>query len=193
MDYEHFYPELGSIFPGYPWLAFDRALNISARTLCRLGLVWRAEAGSISWIAGRAEYALTIPPDSYIVQLLDGGGLTPTTPHQLAYLDAAWRDRVGRPTHYYPLPGDAIRVYPKPAESEPSAFTTRVALAPTPEAAELSDDYALAHERLLLSGAVANLGKASWPEFEHTCHGVRSFSTDERHIGVPRKVRYGGL
>jgi hypothetical protein len=193
MDYEHFYPELSTHFPAYPWLAFDRALNISARTLCRLGLAWRVDLDPIDWVAGESEYPLFLPSDSYVVQLLDAGGLVPTTPHQLMYLDSRWRERTGRPTHYYMQPNGSMRVVPTPLNNTPAEFVPRAALAPTSEASVLDDSYALPHERLLLQGAVANLGRASWGDFEYACHVARSFSTDERQIGVPRTVRYGGL
>ena len=193
MEYEHFYPELGTHFPGYPWMSFNRALNISARTLCRLGLTWRVELSPINCVPGKSEYALVAPYDSYIVQLLDANGMSPTTPMQLDHIASRWRERTGRPTHYYPLPDNAIRVYPVPTEAGQGPVYLRAAVAPTPEATELDDAYALAHERLLLHGAMANLGRGNWAEFEEACHRVRSHSTDERQIGVARAVRYGGV
>jgi hypothetical protein len=188
-----FYPELARLYPDAPWLTFDRALNVAARALCRIGLVWRADLDPLSWVEGQSEYMLAPPFGTRVVQVLSMGGLDLRTPQQLTARDSEWRIRTGTPTSYYPLPGDELRVYPIPAGAEADAVTPRVALAPTTESTSLSDDYAWSYERLLVQGAIAHLGGASWTEYEQACHVARSRATDGNHVGVARSVRYGGL
>jgi hypothetical protein len=193
METSAFYPELARLYPDAPWLTFDRALNVAARTLCRIGMVWRADLDPLSWMEGISHYALFPPVRSRVVQILTMGGLEPRTPQQLAALNREWRGQTGKPGYYYPLSNDEIRVYPTPADDETDAVTPRVALMPTTESTTLSDDYAWTYERLLVEGAIAHLGGASWPEYERACHEARSHATDGNQVGVARKVRYGGL
>jgi hypothetical protein len=193
METSAFYPELALLYPDAPWLTFDRALNVAARTLCRIGMVWRADLDPLSWEAGISQYDLAPPYASRVVQILTMGGLEPRTPQQLAALNREWRTQTGRPSYYYPLPEDRIRVYPTPVDDETNAVTPRVVLMPTIELTTLSDDYAWTYERLLVQGAIAHLGGASWSEYERACHEARSHATDGNQVGVARKVRYGGL
>ena len=193
MNTEHFYPELSQLFPHTPWLAFDRALNIAARTLCRIGLVWRVDLDPLGWEEGVAQYELYPPTGARIVQLLELGQLRPETPQQIYARDPLWRDRRGSPEAYAQTGENQITVYPAPGASRRGAVLPRVALAPTKEGPRLDDAYAWPYERLLLQGAVASLGGASWPEYEHLCYGARSRAVDGNYVGVPRRVRYGGL
>ena len=193
MDTEHFYPELSQLFPNTPWLAFDRALNIAARTLCRIGLVWRVDLDALDWEEGTAEYELFPPANTRIVQILELGRLTPTTIQQLHRQDARWRSRRGSPDVFAPTGENRITVYPVPASTQTEAVIPRVALAPTREGPRLDDAYAWPYERLLLQGAVASLGGGSWLEYEHLCYGARSHGVDGNHVGMARRVRYGGL
>lgn len=193
MDTEHFYPELSQLFPHTPWLAFDRALNIAARTLCRIGLVWRVDLDPLDWEPSVAQYDLYPPANTRVVQVLELGGLRSTTVQQVYARDPGWRDRVGVPGAYAATGENQVTVFPAPGEARRNAVVPRVSLAPTKEGPRLDDAYAWPFERLLLQGAVASLGGASWPEFEHLCYGARSHAVDGNRVGVPRSVRYGGL
>lgn len=193
MDTEHFYPELSQLFPHTPWLAFDRALNIAARTLCRIGLVWRVDLDPLDWEEGIGQYDLFPPANTRVVQVLELGRLQPLAVQQIHARDPLWRGRVGTPEVYAQTGENQITVYPAPSVDQRSVVIPRVALAPTKEGLRLDDAYAWPYERLLLQGAVASLGGASWPEYEHLCYGARSHAVDGNRVGVPRRVRYGGL
>lgn len=192
MKTEHFYPELARVYSDYPWLTFDRALNVAARTLCTLGLVWRIDLDFLGYDEGSNELYLLPPSDTRIVQVTDTAGLIRTTPRQLTEQFAEWRDAIGAPTHFYPLPDGRLRVYPTPQAGGASAPVLRAAIAPTTESKELSDDYAWDYERLLLEGAFAYLGRVEWQVYEQLCREARSFAVDGAQIGVPRAVKYGG-
>lgn len=189
---EHFYPELGTNFPALPYLSFDRALNAAARTLCRIGLVWREELMAIDWQEGEPRYLLFLPQGARIVQVLSFGSLTPTTRERIEAADPRWAERRGVPHEYFLEGFDTVVVTPSPASDTPNAATPYVALAPTTVGRELSDSYAWEHEGLLLNGAVAYLGGANWREFEHLCTMARSRAVDNNHVGVSRRVRYAG-
>ena len=189
---EEFYPELGQLFPSAPWLAFDRALGIAARTLCRRGLVWRVDLDPMNWVAGQSEYDLTPPFDTDVVQVLSIPDLTPSTPQQLATRARDWQTAEGTPTWFYLPRPNVMRVAPIPQAPRAEDFTVHVALSPRGPICEIDDAYALRFERLLFHGAVANLAGRGWPEFEAECDAARSVATDGQHIGVPRRVRYGG-
>lgn len=195
MNTEHFYPELASAFPKAPWVVFDRALNTAARTLCRLGLVWRVELDPVQWLAGVSEYQLWTPPNTRVAQILSFGDLVAQTPQQLQARDPAWRDRWGRPAFYYSLPAEVVSVVvaPTPTTDGGGDVPVRAAIMPTVQCKDLDDGYAWDYERLLFQGAVANLGGASWGDFERACREARSFATDNNRVGTPRAVRYGGI
>lgn len=193
MKTSHFYPELSALYPQYPDLSFDRALNTAARSLCRIGLVWQEELFPVSWAKGESEYFLMLPQGARVVQLLTLSGMQAATPGQLSVMRADWREQSGEPTHYFRVGHESIRVYPTPAEDALDVVVPFAALSPTDEPKELSDRYAWDYERLLLMGAIAHLGGASWPAFEQLCHNARSRAVDNNHIGVARTVRYGGL
>jgi hypothetical protein len=189
---EHFYPELGYKFPSFPYLSFDRALNVAARTLCRIGLVWRKELMPVDWRKGEPEYLLFLPQGTRIVQILSFGDLEATTRERIEAIDPRWQERFGTPREYFRAGVDTVWVNPPPVADAPNAVLPYVALAPTIEGRDLSDDYAWDYERLLLIGAIAHLGGASWPDFEHLCLTARSRAVDNNHVGVPRQVRYAG-
>ena len=193
MDTEHFYPELSQLFPNTPWLAFDRALNIAARTLCRIGLVWRVDLDPLDWEEGVAQYGLYPPSGTRVVQLLELGQLRPETLQQVLARDPLWRDRRGSPLVYAQTGENLITVYPVPSVTQHAAVVPRAALAPTKEGKRLDDAYAWPYERLLLQGAVASLSGTSWSEYEHLCYGARSHAVDGNRVGVSRRVRYGGI
>lgn len=193
MKTEHFYPELARVYSDYPWLTFDRALNVAARTLCTIGLVWRVDLDPVSYAEGESGVMLFPPNDTRIVQIMESGGLQRVTQRQLALMDGQWRSRSGVPTHFYRLPDDSLGLYPSPPEDRLDAITVRAAIAPTTESKTLSDGFAWDYERLLLDGAFAYLGRTQWRLYEQQCREVRSFATDEAQIGVARTVKYGGL
>ena len=173
-------------------MSFDRALNVAARTLCRIGLVWQKELEPLDWVEGEAEYYLILPRNTRVVQMLSFGGLTATTRERVEARDSNWRSRRGRPDEYFGFGLDRVFIVPPPSASRESAIIPYAALAPTAESQTLNDDYAWDYERLLLVGAIAHLGGASWPEFEHLCLTARSRAVDNNHVGVPRQVRYAG-
>jgi hypothetical protein len=193
MKTEEFYSELGAQFPQIPWMAMDRALFIAARALCQIALAWRVDLPAVILVPTVSEYPLHPPFDARIVQILTLGDLVPATPSQLSARDPSWRERTGRPSWYFQTPDDKVLIAPQPGEGSEYCVVPHVALAPTAQADELDDAYALPHERLLLFGATASLGKANWFEFEAECRIARSYSSDGHRIGTPRKVRYGGL
>lgn len=193
MNVEHYFPELAYLAPGAPDFTFRRAVNVAARTLCQIGLVWQRELMPISWIDGESEYRLRLPPNTRIVQMLSLGGLEPSSGAKLRELGLLAESEQGTPRYYYRSASDHVRVAPIPAQWVDDAVTPYVALAPMNETDEVSDDYAWDYERLLLQGAVAHLGGASWGAYTQACHDARSRAVDKNHVGVPRKVRYGGI
>ena len=192
MNTSHFYPELSMVFPQFPNLSFDRALNIAARTLCRIGLVWRTELEEVEWEVGEREYFLFLPTNTRCVDVLQLGDLVVTTAQRLAAADPEWLTRVGSPRFYYRDAANTVAVYPVPGSIAYDPAVPLVALAPMEEGKVLSDDYAWDYERLLLQGASAHLGVGSWAQFEYECHVARSRATDNNQIGVARAVRYAG-
>lgn len=194
MNTDFFHADLRRLFPDTPGITLNHAVNVSARTLCRLGLVWRVDLDPLSWEAGQGEYDLFIPSGTRVVQVLSLGDLQPRTPQQLSREEAGWRERVGRPQFYVAQPTATIRIVPAPMEAKEDAVVPRVALMPTTQTRTLSDDFAWEYERLLFQGAASFLaGNSGWPEFEQACVQARGRATDGNQVGLPRKVRYGGL
>lgn len=139
------------------------AIRQAVTEFCQRTKAWQASA-TITFIADQPEYALTLPANTVLVDVVkclyneDSLPISPNTETELDKRHAGWRQaKAQRPAFYY-LPNlSTIRFVDMPSEAKINAVTLRVSVKPTNGATafdtELYDQYADA----LAAGAKASL------------------------------------
>lgn len=206
---ETLYPGVLASAPSVPEVLLDRALLETARDFCRRTRYLRTQLDPISLVADTSSYALTLPTDTALVDIigvtLNGSELTPKTVEQLRRADPDWEAATGTPDYYFREGSADIRLVGTPQADDADALVVRVALMPTLSAATIDDVLTDDHGEELVNGALFRLlkipGKA-WTDkgaadyygalYESRIGEATHVADADRTMNVRRRVRYGG-
>ncbi|MDB5814426.1 MAG: hypothetical protein JWN23_1543 [Rhodocyclales bacterium] len=191
--YDDVMPEV----PGAGTAIVLHALRRAARDFCADSKVDRVDLTPITTIAGTADYALTMPADTDLVEVLKvkrsaGDCRTPWLKPVL--VDQMWDETdTGRPLFYSVSQDDVLTLIPKPNAA--SSIIVTVALAPLMTANTIRDQLALDWGQVIAMGAKAmlmSMPKKLWTEPAAAQHYRYEFEAEKakaRLSGVRGKTR----
>lgn len=189
----------------------DRTMVEAARIFCRESLAWR-RAITETVTAGTLEVIVSPPAFAELVDVISGVlddtiPLTKSTPKKMdrEYLD--WRTDQQTPEHV--LMGEAVNeilIAPLSSTTYTAGLQLFAAFKPILTATTLDDLLVSEHIEAIVHGALSKLflipGRP-WTDgtlaayyqnmFDQEIMDAKSHADSGRTVGVPRKVRYGGI
>lgn len=166
--YDELLPGLKGVTPGANAL---KAIRDTLIDFCERTQIWRYSPAAVNSVAGTAEYALTVPAETALSDILwaeYNGEAPPLLPKSIAELDAlfpnGWRSEEGEVDFYYLTLEGKIRLALTPSSGVTGAIKTEVSLKPTATATSVDDFLYTEWRREIGCGARAMLmGQADKP------------------------------
>lgn len=193
-----------------PNAAIKKALVDATREFCRETMFWHESLAATDTVVDQADYTLTLPADSEIVDLVsikynENETLTPKTDAQLERMSDDWRTDTGDPYYYQRLGNATIKVIPIPQTVITDAIVVKAALQPAKTATTIDDKIIDDYGEYIIYGALGRLFRMSnkpWTDlnlsasytamFRSKFGEAKSRGTNERSRKTTRRVRYGG-
>jgi len=207
-------PDIRASIPDIPSFVAERQLLRATRVFCQETRAWRVDfLMSVVGTVGTVTLTSQLPAGTELVDIIsikNVGGGEPVEARTYTWLDkntSDWRSETDRDARYYVLDGNnIIRLVPTPSTTVASLYDIRVAVKPLRTATTLNDVLVNKFDENLIDGALAYLylmPRKPWSDtklaqyhkamFINSLPGARAAAADEFQVGVPRKVRYGGL
>lgn len=141
--YDDTLPGLKGVTPGAHAL---KAIRDTIRDFCDRTQIWRYTPAAVNSVAGTAEYAITVPAGTELVEVLwaqYNGEYPYLEPKSIAELDVlfpnGWRDEQGEVDYYYLTLEGKIRLALTPSTGVTGAIKTEVSLKPDLTATTVDD------------------------------------------------------
>lgn len=207
-------PDVRVAIPELPSFVAERQLLRAARLFCEDSRTWRVNISlSVTTTVATIDVTALLPANTELVEIIsvkNTGGGAPVEPRTYVWLDkntSNWREETDRNAKWYLLDGNnAIRLVPTPTTTIAALYDVRVAVKPLLSATQIDDVVLNKYDEVLVHGALARLylmPRKPWTDanlaqyheglFRMAIPPARSEATDEFQVGVPRKVKYGGI
>lgn len=207
-------PDVRSEIPDIPSFVAERQLLRAARVFCQETRAWRVNIEvSVTQTVAKVVLTSLLPTGTElvdIVSLKNTAGGEPVVPRTFSWLDenlTDWRSDTGPNANYYVLDGNnTMRLVPTPSATTAYLYDARIAVKPLRTAAALDDVLLNKYDEYLIHGALGylyfmprkpwtdlNQGQYHQAAFMNSWAQARAEAADEFQVGVPRKVKYGGL
>ena len=161
VSFDSFLPEVIQFMPDVPEHIAKNAIRNAAIEFCEKSRYWQIDVDPISVVNGQRNYVVPTPADTKMVGAVSAyyntNLLIPKGPDELAriYRMGDWQQVEGSPQYMTQLIKPEVVLVPTPYEDKADALHLRVAIAPTREAEEITQDV---YENFLL--VIANGAKA---------------------------------
>lgn len=161
VSFDQFLPEVMQFLPDVPEHIAKNAIRNASIEFCEKTRYWQIDVGPISVVAGQRNYAVPTPAETKMVGAVsayyDTNLLIPKGPDELAriYRMGDWQQVEGAPQYLTQIIKPEVVLVPTPYEDRANVLHLRVAIAPTRDAEEISQDV---YENYLL--VIANGAKA---------------------------------
>jgi len=203
------HPAIRVNIPEVASLTLNRLFLEVARDFCKRTRAWKQDLAAFDSVATKATYALTLPVDTQLVDVLsvqyNAKALGKKTKPQLQRADNQWRTRAGTPIDFTREGISSITLYRVPASIVVGGIQAYVALRPALTATAVDDELYDEYSDVFNDGVLARLyamPRKPWSSqalagyhhrmYEDACDNATSASTDERMTGVIRRTAYGG-
>ena len=207
-------PDIQAEIPELPSFIAERQLLRALREFCQETRAWR-EAATLSVVENVATLNIAgfLPTNSELIDVITlkpTDGSEEVKPTTYAWLDknlSDWRDETASTAKYYVQDGsNVIRFVYTPDATVTDKYYIRFSVKPTLSATTIDDVLVNKFDQRIIYGALGrlyfiprkpwtdfNLGQYYTTMFQNSWAEVRAEAVDEFQVGVPRKVKYGGL
>lgn len=188
LAFSTFLKDVLPIVKGCPQPMVIDALRDAARELCERAPIWRDEVDSIMYVAGVAEYDLSAPDNTEIVQVVEVyqngyGPLQQITEQALSAADPRWKERTSNQPTYYIHPAiDVLRIVSIPSVSATTPLVIKGWLQPSLSATEMDSKVLTKWRDHIVYGAKARLlalTEVSWSNPAMASYYAVSFETSK--------------
>lgn len=168
------YDEILAQVPGCPLALADWAIRDAAIEFCERSHAHVVDLTAISSVADTADYALTAPSNTEIIEVLavayDGAEIEPIGPLEvIRRYGEDWADLARIPERYMTQYATSLKLIPMPADAVTDGIVVTVALKPSAAATSVADAIATPYKRTIAKGARKTLWlmpKKPWTSLE---------------------------
>jgi len=175
VSFDEFLPEVMQFMPDVPELVAKNAIRNAAIEFCEKTRYWQIDVNPISVVTGKRNYVVPTPADTKMVGAVsayyDTNLLIPKGPDELAriYRMGDWQQVEGAPQYLTQIIKPEVVLVPTPYEYRADVLHLRVAIAPTRDAEEISQDVYENYLMVIANGAKAILyNTPGQPYFDKT-------------------------
>lgn len=207
-------PDVRAEIPDIPSFVAQRQILRATRIFCQETRAWRVDfLMSVTTTVSTVVLTSLLPANTELVDIIsikNVGGGAPLQPRTYSWLDTNltdWRSDTDRNAKYYVRDGNnTIRLVPTPATTVAALYDIRLAVKPLRTATAINDVLVSRYDESLIHGALGflyRLPRKPWTDiklaqyhevmFLNSIPSARADAAEEFQVGVPRKVKYGGL
>ena len=159
VPFDDFLPEVMQFMPDVPELIARNAVRNAAIEFCEKTRYWQIDINPISVVAGKNNYVIETPSGTKYVGMVnayyDTNLMIPKGPDELAsiYRMGDWQQVEGTPQYVTQIIKPEVILVPTPYQNKANCFHVRVAIAPTRDSDEISQDIYEQYLMVIANGA----------------------------------------